>query len=411
MVEERAVRGELVRTRAVLALGVGALLIGTGCTTGDRGGVATAARSESRIDTLTDKAEVAIAERRGAAAVRYAEQAVALAPMDARYRALLAHAYLYAGRFASAAQAAADTLRIDPRDARAALDLALAQTALGEWTAARATLAAYSDILTPADRGLALALAGDPIGGAVLIGQEARGPTGSATARQNLALALALASHWQDARAVAAVDLSPELVEQRMQQWRQFVQPTTSSQQIAALLGITPVQDPGQPVALALATPAVPALAEAPAPVAPVAMAVPAVPTVGATVQFAPRQEIVQPIAPRAVAATVMPRAAPATEGQYYVQLGAHENAAVARDAWVTAQRRHKALAGLTPSGVAARVGDGSFYRLSVGSFARSQALALCGRLQAEGGRCFVRAQAGDAVAGWARPGQQLAAR
>jgi Flp pilus assembly protein TadD len=413
----------MTNSRALLALSASVLLL-SGCAAGDPGDLANAGvRRHGRVEKLTDKAEAAIARRRGDAAVRYAEQAVALAPSDAARRGLLARAYLQAGRFTSAAQAAADALSLDPRDGRAALHLALAQTALGDWTAARATLTTHAELLRPIDRGLALALAGDPLGGAVLIGEEARGPTASATARQNLALALALAGRWPEARAVAAVDLAPDEVERRMQQWLQFVRPTTSSQQVATLLRITPAEDPGQPVALALVRPeaavAVAAVA-APTPEAPVETAEPAPqPAASGGVQFAPRQEIVQAI-PVQVAAQVpppapaqahVPRAAALAQGGYYVQLGAHENAGVARDAWGKAQRRYKALAGLTPSAVAAQVGGASFYRLSVGGFAQPQAVALCRRLRAQGGRCFVRAQAGDAVASWARGNTQLAAR
>ncbi len=414
----------MVRSRALFSVGASALLLGAGCSTSGSGDLAVAsdaagARSQSRIDKLVNKAEVAIAEHRGSAAVKYAEQLVALSPSDPAHRALLAHAYLQAGRFPSAAQAAGDALALDPREPRAALDLALAQTALGDWTAARATLATYAEVLRPADRGLALALAGDPIGGAVLIGEEARGAAGSATARQNLALALALGGRWAEARAVAAVDLTGDELERRMREWMVFVQPTTSSQQVATLLGTEAVADPGQPLALALVRPAAAApvaVAQAPAP-APVAVPVPADVADAAplaAVRFAPRQEIVQPIAARVAVSQDVPRrieAAVPARGRYYVQLGAHDDAAVARDAWETARRRYRALAGLTPSGVEARVGEGRFYRLSVGGFARPEAVALCERLRAQGGRCFVREQAGDQVADWAKPGRQLAAR
>ncbi|MCC2976418.1 SPOR domain-containing protein [Sphingomonas sp. PL-96] len=414
-------RGKGARTRTVLALGGAAVLLGTGCTAGAPG-VASSVdpeRTQTRIDTLTDKAEVAIAEHRGKAAVRYAEQAVALAPADPRYRALLGHAYLQAGRFRSAAQAAGDALALNPRDPRAALDLALAQTALGDWTAARATLATYAEILKPADRGLALALAGDPVGGAVLIGQEARGAAASATARQNLALALALAGHWPDARAVAAVDLAPDEVERRMAQWLQFVRPTTSSEQVASLLGTKAVADAGQPVALALVQPAVSvAVAEAHVEVPVPPAAEPAEPAVGG-VRFAARQEIVQPIAARVVVREAAPRAEPrgvrvaasVTAGRYYVQLGAHESAAAAQGAWNSARHRHHDLASLTPYAGETRARGGSFYRLSVGGFARPEAMALCARLRSEGGSCFVREQAGERVADWAAPKRQVAAR
>nr|WP_274616098.1 SPOR domain-containing protein [Sphingomonas sp. ACRSK] len=408
----------MLRSRALFSVGATALLLGAGCSTSGSGDPAAAsdaagARSPSRIDKLVNKAEVAIAEHRGWAAVKHAEQLVALSPSDPAHRALLAHAYLQAGRFASAAQAAGDALALDPREPRAALDLALAQTALGDWTAARATLATYAEVLRPADRGLALALAGDPIGGAVLIGEEARGAAASATARQNLALALALGGRWAEARAVAAVDLTGDELERRMREWMAFVQPTTSSQQVATLLGTEAVADPGQPLALALVRPAAAApvaVAQAPAPVEVEQAA--ATPASG--VRFAPRQEIVQPIAARVAVSQEAPRpieaAAPA-RGRYYVQLGAHEDAAVAQDAWETARRRYRALAGLTPSGVEARVGEDRFYRLSVGGFARSEAVALCERLRAQGGRCFVRAEAGDRVAAWAARERQVAAR
>lgn len=408
----------MLRSRALFSVGASALLLGAGCSTSGSGDLAVAsdaagARSPSRIDKLVNKAEVAIAEHRGSAAVKYAEQLVALSPSDPAHRALLAHAYLQAGRFASAAQAAGDALALDPREPRAALDLALAQTALGDWTAARATLATYAEVLRPADRGLALALAGDPIGGAVLIGEEARGGAASATARQNLALALALGGRWAEARAVAAVDLTGDELERRMREWMAFVQPTTSSQQVATLLGTEAVADPGQPLALALVRPAAAApvaVAQAPAPVeVEVEDAAPL-----AAVRFAPRQEIVQPIAARVALSQDAPRsveAAVPARGRYYVQLGAHEDAAVAQDAWKTARRRYRALAGLTPSGVEARVGEDRFYRLSVGGFARPEAVSLCERLRAQGGRCFVRAEAGDRVAAWVVRERQVAAR
>lgn len=404
--------------RVVLALGAAALLVGTGCTIHDRGVIrAEAHRGQSQVDRLTDKAEVAIAEHRGDKAVRYAEAAVALAPTDPRYRALLARAYLQAGRFQSAAQAAGDALTLNPTDNRAALDLALAQTALGNWTAARATLTRHAELLRPADRGLALALAGDPLGGAVLIGEEARGAAGTAKARQNLALALALAGRWGEARAVAAVDLAPGDVDRRIQQWMRFARPTTSSEQVATLLGTRAVADPGQPVALALAIPPVAAapVAVAEAPVPPATPAAEPIELASAAgVRFAPRQEIVQPIGSAVGARQVATRAAepaPAASGQYYVQLGAHADGTSARKAWAMAQQRHRALAGLVPFSAEARVRGGSYQRLSVGGFARPDALALCARLRSEGGSCFVREQAGDRVAQWADSRRQVAAR
>jgi hypothetical protein len=51
---------------------------------------------------------------------------------------------------------------------------------------------------------------------------------------------------------MAAQDLSPELVDARMTEWAHFVRPSGASQQVASLLGVTPVIDAGMPSQLAL---------------------------------------------------------------------------------------------------------------------------------------------------------------
>ncbi|MFX6040683.1 hypothetical protein ABTE96_22175, partial [Acinetobacter baumannii] len=80
-----------------------------------------------------------------------------------------------------------------PDDGRAALSLALAQIATGNWEGARATITAHANHIAPADRGLAIALAGDPAGAVDILTAAARAPEADAKTRQNLALALALA--------------------------------------------------------------------------------------------------------------------------------------------------------------------------------------------------------------------------
>src|SRR5690606_32736039 len=115
----------------------------------------------------------------------------------------------------------------------------------------------------------------------------------------------------------------PDMVSKRIMEWAQFARPASASDQVASLLGVTPVADPGQPVRLALVAqpealafvdPAPAASTAARLPVeeaaAPVAIAAAApikpanFPIEFATfsgVQFAPLQEVVQPIpAPRA---------------------------------------------------------------------------------------------------------------
>lgn len=407
------------------------------------------------------KAGRELARGDAADAVVLAERALALAPQDLGYRRLLANAYLKAGRFTSARQVFSDVLAIDGSDGKAALYVALSQIAEGQWDAARQTLSIHAAIIPARDRGLAIALAGDPASAVAILTEAARAPDADARTRQNLALALGLAGHWREARSLVGVDLAPAEANKRILQWLAFARPQSASDQVAHLLGVVAVRDAGRPEALALAAP-VPvappvataeALAEpapvpaslaaaepaddvpapllaaaepAPAPIAaPPAMVAEAA---GPRIVFGPRQEVVQPL-PVAVAAAPAPSAgtirahgafktriataaaaapdAPA-KGGWYVQLGAFENAAVARDHWQRALRRFAALDGHAPAGMTFR----GYYRLSVGGFARTDALAMCRNYRASGGRCFVRMGAGDQMAAWLQPGAtRLAAR
>ena len=192
-----------------------------------------------------------------------AEAAVGLRPQVASYRMLLGQSYLKAGRFGSAREAFADAMTLEPGNGKAALNLALAEIATGDWAGARKTLDAHTDIIAVSDRGLAMALAGDPAGAVDVLIAATRSPEADAKTRQNLALSLALAGRWRDARSVVAVDVAPGEVDKRILQWAAFARPTSASDQVAALLGVTPVQDPGQPVALALNAPVAPAVAVA----------------------------------------------------------------------------------------------------------------------------------------------------
>ncbi|MGN6377082.1 MAG: SPOR domain-containing protein [Sphingomonas sp.] len=440
-----------MKTRAVLSLSLSALMLGgsvVACSHGQ--GLASASardadKAQRQAADLADKAGRQIAHRNGDKAVEYAEAAVALQPRDAGYRALLGQSYLQAGRFASAHQAFADTLALDPANAKAALNLALAETAEGDWTAARATLTRYADIIPASDRGLALALAGDPKGAVAVLLPAARTPGADAKTRQNLALAMALGGDWRDARVIVGMDLTPAKVDERLGEWAQFTHPTNASQQVATLLGVKPSQDPGQPVALALNAPATNvALADATAPAAPVAEPAPAVEAAPAAkpapvevaaaevaaaphVVFAARHEVVQalptanalpsaktaPAFAYASARATKPAAAPQAlaAGNYYVQFGAFENAAVARDGWVRATRRLPALAQQTPQGMSFSQNGTTYYRLSAGGFSKADARRLCSQYQAHGGRCFVRTDAGDQVAQWVKRGTELASR
>lgn len=408
-----------MKTHLLVSIGLATAMLGGSLALVASGTVAVASSEQGMAQKLAGKAAKALAKRRGDEAVTLAEQAVALLPRDAGYRTLLGKAYLQAGRFASAAQAFSDVLALNPADGRAALNLALAQTATGEWVAARETLTAHAARMTDGDRGLALALAGDPAGGIALLSQAARDPAATATMRQNLALALALDGRWVEARTVASVDMPPEQVDARLVEWAGFARPQSAAQQVAALLGVTPAIDRGQPVQLALAAPgdAAPVAQAAVAPVDMPSAPEPAPTQLAAIVRpaitFAPRQEIVQALPRdyrgRAVAPVRM-AAAPRSAGGYYVQLGAFDTQAVARTAWRRLTRNVPRLAEMSPQGMQASVRGASFYRLSVGGLARADAASLCSRVRAKGDRCFVRTHAGEQLASWAGP-QRLASR
>lgn len=399
-----------------------------------------------------DNARRAIAGHDAAAAVQSAELAVGLSPRDASYRALLGQAYLLAGRFESARTALTDSLSLAPGDGKAALNLALAQIAQGDWAGARSTLDSNSGTIALSDRGLAMALAGDPAGAVDLMLPVARQPGSDAKLRQNLALSLALAGRWQDAKLVASLDLSPTDVDRRMTEWATFARPTAKSDQVAALLHVTPAADPGQPVALALnAVPATAATIDSYVPAAPAAkevgsaaadtgvaapaaateptpvVAIAAIASPAPGVVFGPRREVVQSLPPRptpgaplikapkgsyvqpVIATKSTPGAKTASvgagigKGDFYVQLGAYDNAGVARDGWARASRAFSGFSGHAPQGVNFSVGGKNFYRLSVGGFDRAGAVKVCQAYRAKGGKCFVRAGAGDTAAEWTK--------
>ncbi|OYY72365.1 SPOR domain-containing protein [Sphingomonas sp. 28-63-12] len=456
-------------SRTLATLGLSALIIGggvvgTAVTTGSIA-VASALSAKGLKQAASDaaKGQKALADGKIAAAIGYAERAVQFSPQDSSYRALLGNAYLKAGRFASARDAFTDSLSLSPADAATALSLALAQTATGDWASARKTLDDHADMIPVADRGLALALAGDPATAVEVLTQAARGPAADAKTRQNLALALALAGRWNEAKSVAQLDVAADEVDLRLQQWASFAHPRAASDQVASLLGVKAIEDQGQPMALALnaqvaAQPqmasavdafmpgqpgepvAQPAAAEiaaaalmsepAPAPAMDIAAVAPR-----PTVVFGERHAVVQALpanytpyaathqakisyaATRTLAMMAAPQpaklvaTAERSKGAYFVQVGAFPNAAVAHDGWTRAVRRYPELARQTPSGMAVKTAAGSFYRVSIGGFARADAVTLCSAYRAQGGNCFVRVSAGDQVAHWVQTARQLAAR
>lgn len=452
---------DAMTSRTIATLGLSALILGgavvgtalTQTSVAVAGALDAKALKQAASDAA--KAQKALSGGKIAAAIGFAERAVQFSPQDASYRALLGSAYLRAGRFASARDAFTDSVTLSPADASTALNLALAQTATGDWASARKTLEDNAAIIPVADRGLALALAGDPATAVEVLTEAARGPASDAKTRQNLALALALAGRWPEAKSVAALDVTPAEIDERIMEWAAFAHPKAASDQVASLIGVRAVEDQGQPVALALNAqvspqPQVhPQMADAVdaympgqvgEPVAPVEVAETPVaettPAIAArpSIVFAARNPVIQALPAnyspaksgiaRRVAANSAPAAMPVnddvpktasttstTKGSYFVQLGAYANAGVARDGWMKATRRYPAFAGQQPSGVSVRTAAGQFYRLSVGGFVRGDAVAMCSAYRAHGGTCFVRAGAGDQVARWVQTPRQLASR
>jgi len=214
--------------------------------------------AQKRAGRLLADAREALARGAPAAAVNQAETAVALKPRDAQARALLGRAYLAAGRFRSAETMLGDALKLDPSLNRAAVGRALALIALGQPDAAGVSLEAAEGGGADADIGLALALLGREGEAIDRLQAAAREAGADARIRQNLALAYALAGQWDNAATVAAQDVPPELLADRLHRWAMIGQLRNDpAMQVGALLGVSPAADAGLSPRLALADPAI----------------------------------------------------------------------------------------------------------------------------------------------------------
>ena len=417
--------------------------------------------ADQQARVLNEQARVSLQRGNVAQALAQVEQAVELSPRDIGYRLFLADLYLKSGRFDSARATFADVLELDPQHVRASLSLALTQIALGRPQAAVAQLDNVVGRASASDVGLAYALAGMPERAIEILEPAARNFDASPRVRQNLALSYALAGDWQRARTVAAQDVSPGELGQRMEQWASLARPDSGPDRIASLLGVTPVQDPGQPVRVALSQPApeVPAQAEtvsfaeaapAPAPVqvpeadwavtaaeapAPVVVAEASVPQPVAPsyytpapeeretpaseqeVRFAAAAQILtqpEPAVVRTAAVALPPapvfereRPSRSAEGRsgnsrFVVQLGAFSTQQNAERAWQQAERRY-GLSGRAPLTATIALNGRTLHRVAVAGFGNQiDANRLCSSIRARGGACFVRTNAGDASVRWA---------
>lgn len=448
---------------AVSALAIGTTMVA--CVPGASSRIASASakapKGERDAASLYARAEAAVREGDYARGLGHAERAVELSPRDVGYRMILGDLYLKNGRFQSAETTFGDVQQLDPGNSRAAFSLALARIALGRPAGAVAELDRLAETASPADIGLAYALAGEPGRAIALLEPAARAPGATGRVRQNLALSYALAGEWDKARIVAAQDLSPADLAERLRQWAALAQPGGGQAQVAALLGVTSAADSGQPVRLALARPqpasealaaaaplpepapetvaaTAPALAQAdaappaePAAPEPVRVANSDLPqwvSERAAAEAAAAEES-RPLYAEAVRALVTPQPsvigpsrtidAPAPRfeakrpaerssdragpGRFAVQLGAYSSPASVERAWAQMLKRF-GFADLTPFSTTVTVpGRGTLHRLSVAGFAnRDSAGRTCRSIRAKGGACFVRTVAGDAPVRWA---------
>jgi Flp pilus assembly protein TadD len=224
----------------------------SGCAVDQQGRQSFASKADSSDLGLALRAQSSLASGQYAAAVDFAERAVANKPDDADLRSLLGNCYFASGRFASAETAYRDSLTLLPAQPKLVLKLALVEIAQGKDADALAELNAARNALDPSDYGLAVALAGQPADAIEVLNQAARVPGADSRVRQNLALAYGLSGDWTMARTVAAQDVPPEQLDSRIQQWMAMATPSRPSDQVAALTGVQPSVDPGQPQRLAL---------------------------------------------------------------------------------------------------------------------------------------------------------------
>ena len=378
---------------------------------------------------LATRALAALAANDSVTAIDYAERAVERTPDDVTLRALLGNAYFVGGRFNSAEAAFKDALSINANQPQVILKLALVEIAQGRNAEALQLLDASRSVLDAADYGLALALAGRASDAVATLEVVARANGADSRVRQNLALAYAFSGDWTNARTVAAQDVPADQLDTRIHQWMQLANPAHPSDQVAALIGVTPAAaDPGQPTRLALRQDGTRQAEAAPAQQPQVAQAVPVQaptpiaeyappppPVMAQAVPPAPPPAaafdtgfVEPPTARKAVAARRAPapivraafRNAPVRRlgnSSAVVQLGAFGNAERVAAAWNVAAHRFGSLKGYTPVSARFASPKGTVYRLSVKGFnSDREARLVCEAVRNAGGTCFVRDVAGD---------------
>ncbi len=396
------------------------------------------------------KAEKAFAKGKTDRALTFAELAVEADMQNRDYRALLARIYMTQGRFASAERTLTDVMELGQVDPRTVVSLALVRIAQGDVNSAISLVEANRAIVPASDYGLTLALAGESGRAIEVLTDAIRADNASARTRQNLALAYALDGRWREARMMAVQDMSQDMVNERIAEWAQYARPNAYQLRVAGLLNVTPREDAGQPVRLALnsatatlasvqpetlptpiAAPAaaVELAAIGPAPVAESA-GFSAVETAMQIVEVAPSAITEAPlikaqtgpskaaapavVAPIKLAIADVPAVAPkAVTGTHVVQLGAFSSAAAAERAWSQYSKRFGVLNGFASASSKVTVNGKTLIRLAASGFGnQATANSACQQIKSMGGVCLVRSNGGQAPVRMASAqGRRVAAR
>lgn len=375
------------------------------------------------------KAEAAFAKGKTDRALTFAELAVEADMQNRDYRALLARIYMSQGRFASAERTLTDVMELGQVDPRTVVSLALVRIAQGDVNSAVSLIEANRAIVPASDFGLTLALAGEAGRAVEVLTDAIRADNSSARTRQNLALAYALDGRWREARMMAVQDMSQDKVNERIAEWAHYARPNAYQARVAGLLNVTPREDAGQPVRLALNSSPVgiaavqpevmPELAAAPLPAVELAAIGPApvadsvgfaaveseikmvdvAPSVLAEAPLIKAQEgpskaaVAAPAAPVKLAIADVPAAAPAkVTGSHLVQLGAFSSAAAAEKAWNLYSKRFGVLSGFSSASSKVTVNGKTLVRLAASGFGnQAAASAACSQIKSMGGVCLVR--------------------
>lgn len=381
------------------------------------------------------KSEKAFAKGKVDRALTFAELAVEADMQNRDYRALLARIYMAQGRFASAERTLTDVMELGQVDPRTVVSLALVRIAQGDVNSAVSLLDANRSLVPASDYGLTLALAGDTGRAVEVLTDAIRTDNGSARTRQNLALAYALDGRWREARLMAVQDMSQDKVNERIAEWAQYARPNAYQARVAGLLNVTPRDDAGQPVRLALNSSPIgiaavqpevmPELAVASAPVSELAAVGPApvadsvgfaaveteikiadvAPSVLAEAplikaQAGPSKEAVSapvasvtPVVPVKLALADVPSAAPQkVPGSHLVQLGAFSSVAAAERAWNLYSKKFGVLNGFASASSKFTVNGKTLVRLAASGFGnQATANTACQQIKTMGGVCLVR--------------------